>query len=273
LTQVPLSGAEAFSEQFASQVGCADQTAACLRSVPVATLLGAFPGAAIPGVIDGKVLKESIGAALAAGRFAHVPVLNGTNHDEERLFVAGLGVAVSGGMFVGVPKDTYQNQIAAVLGVSNTRAAAIAAEYPLNAYSTQTIALSTLVADANFACPAYQVDTWISQRAPAFAYEFNDDNAPPRLAPPVATHTSELPYLFDLPNAHIQAPFTTDQETLAANMRSAWASFAASGDPSTASVPWPSFEDNAQVMSLVPPQPQVEADFATNHHCSFWAAG
>jgi len=23
-------------------------------------------------------------------------------------------------------------------------------------------------------------------------------------------------------------------------------------------------------MSLVPPQPQVETDFASRHHCSFW---
>jgi para-nitrobenzyl esterase len=186
-------------------------------------------------------------------------------------------VAVSGGTFVGVPSDTYQNQIAAVLGVSSTRAAAIAAEYPLGAYPTQTIALSTLVADANFACPAFQVDTLTSQQgAPTFAYEFNDDAAPPRYAPtdpPVATHGSELPYIFDLPNAPMQGGFTPDQETLAASMRAAWAAFAANGDPSTAAVPWPSFSNNGQVMSLVPPQPQVETSFATNHHCAFWAAG
>ena len=42
----------------------------------------------IPGVVDGKVLTEPIGTALAAGRFARVPILNGTNHDEERLFVS-----------------------------------------------------------------------------------------------------------------------------------------------------------------------------------------
>ena len=42
-----------------------------------------FPTAAIPGVVDGKVLTESIGTALAAGRFARVPILNGINHDEE----------------------------------------------------------------------------------------------------------------------------------------------------------------------------------------------
>jgi hypothetical protein len=30
--------------------------------------------------------------------------------------------------------------------------------------------------------------------------------------------------------------------------------------------------DFAHVMSRVPPQPQVETDFASSHHCSFWAA-
>jgi para-nitrobenzyl esterase len=276
LTQQSLADAEAFGETVASSAGCPDQTAACLRNLSVTALLNSFPSAAIPGVVDGQVLTVSIGSALAAGQFAHVPILNGSNHDEERLFVADLGVAVSGGVFVGVPADTYQNQIAAVLGVPDARAAEIAAEYPLSAYPSQTIALSTLVADANFACPALQVDTWTSQQVPTFAYEFNDDNAPPRYAslnPPVATHESELPYLFDLPNAPLQGALSADQETLAASMRAAWASFAAGGDPSTAPVPWPSFDAGAQVLSLVPPQPQVETDFASNHHCSFWAAG
>jgi para-nitrobenzyl esterase len=54
-------------------------------------------------------------------------------------------------------------------------------------------------------------------------------------------------------------------------MRAAWASFAANGDPSTAAVAWPSF-DEARVMSLVPPQPQIETDFVERHHCGFWAA-
>ena len=57
-------------------------------------LVSAFPTFAIPGVVDGKVLTEPIGTALAAGQFARVPVLNGTNHDEERLFVS-IGLAVT----------------------------------------------------------------------------------------------------------------------------------------------------------------------------------
>jgi para-nitrobenzyl esterase len=283
LTQQSLAVAEANGQAFASSAGCPDQTAECLRNLPTDDLLRNFPTVAIPGVVDGRVLTESIGTALAGGRFARVPILNGTNHDEERLFLVlgpfvGLpnGLTVSGGTYVAVPEpiapESYRRDIALVLSVTDARAAAIAAEYPLNAYASPDVAFSALVGDANFACTALQMDAWLSRRAPTFAYEFNDDAAPWRYAPvPVATHLSELPYLFDLPDAPIQVPLSLDQEALAARMRTAWANFAASGDPSSAALPWPSF-DVAHVMSLVPPQPQVETDFAMKHHCSFWAA-
>jgi para-nitrobenzyl esterase len=142
-----------------------------LRHLPLDTLVNDFPAAAIPGVVDGKVLTDSIGTALSAGRFAHVPILNGVNQNEELIFVAGLHLAVSGGMFVPVPAPTpanYESVIASVLGVSAARASAIAAEYPTAAYAAfgadlaPVLALSTLVSDANFACPALQVDNWLS---------------------------------------------------------------------------------------------------------------
>ena len=280
LTQQPLADAEAAGEAFAAKAGCPDQTAQCLQHLSVDALVSNFPGAAIPGVIDGKVLTESIGTALAAGRFAHVPVLNGVNHIEELIFVAGLHVAVSGGTFVPIPQepvtpDTYQPDIAAVLSVSAERAAAIAAEHPLDAYPSPDVALSTLVSDANFACPALQVERWTSERVPTFAYQFNDDNAPERFAPlpPAATHSSELQYIFDQTNAPIPGTLNADQQTLASSMRAAWTSFAATGDPSTPAMAWPAFNQGEQVMSLVPPHPQVWPGFADAHHCSFWAAG
>jgi hypothetical protein len=30
---------------------------------------------------------------------------------------------------------------------------------------------------------------------------------------------------------------------------------------------------SAQMLSLVPPQPQIETDFASRHHCAFWPPG
>jgi para-nitrobenzyl esterase len=282
LNQQPLAAAEAAGEAFAAQAGCPDQTAECLRHLPVSTLLAHQSGVYIPSVVDGRVLTESIGMALADGRFARVPILNGTNYDEERIFVS-FGHAISGGTNVMIPGSavtagSYQSDIAAVLGVPAARAAAIAAEYPPAAYPSPAVGFSALVGDANFACPALRIDQWTSQRVPVFAYEFNDDSAPlrftpPLVGPPVATHGSELQYLFDLPNAPVPGTLNADQEALAASMRAAWASFAASGNPGSAAVPWPAFGDGAQMLSLVPPRPQAEADFAARHHCSFWAVG
>ncbi len=279
LNQEPLAQAETFGAQFADEVGCSDQAAGCLRHVPVDTLVGAFPDAAIPGVVDGEVLREPIGAALAAGRFAHVPVLNGINHNEEWIFVAGLQLAVSGGRFVPAPvptADTYASAIASVLGVSAARASAIAAEYPLSAYPAPILALSVLVSDANFACPALQVDRWTARRVPTFAYEFDDDTAPQIFAgptlPPIATHSSEIQYLFDQPNAPFAAPLNPAQEALAGSMRAAWASFAAHGDPASAAVPWPSFDAGSPVLSLAAPRPRLDTGFAATHHCSLWGA-
>ena len=280
LTQVPLAKAEAFGQTIADKVGCTDQSAVCLRHVPADTLVENFPTAAIPGIVDGKVLTESIGPALAAGRFARVPILNGVNHDEELIFVAGLGLAVSGGMFVPAPAPTpatYESVIASVLGVSASRASAIAAEYPVSAFPAPVVALSTLVSDANFACPALQVDRWVSRRVPTFAYQFDDDTAPPLFAgpdfPPIATHSSEIQYLFDQPNAPFATALNANQEVLATSMRKAWRNFAASGNPSAAGMPWPSFNTSSDVLSLVSRQPQLEMAIPSTHHCSFWAAG
>jgi len=287
LTQQSLAEGEAFGQTFAANpnVGCPDQTAACLRSLPVDTLVNNFcpnpaPAcAAIPGIVDGKVLKESLGTALAGGRFADVPVLNGVNHDEQRIFVRLFRQTVTGGTYVKIPflpitAENYERNIAAVLGVSDARAAEIAVEYPVAAYLSPEIAFSTLNNDASWACPALQMEGWLARRVPIFAYEFNDDNAPSPGFPPlgVATHGHELVYLFDLPDVPLNGSFNPEQEVLAASMRAAWANFAASGNPSSAAVPWPSFRTRStRVLSLVPPQPQVETDFAARHHCSFWA--
>ena len=278
LNQRPLAAAEAAGETFATAVGCPDQTAACLRSLPVSDLVS--PNVVeIPGVVDGSVLPQPIGTALASGQFARVPVINGITHDEELLFVAGLGLTVSQGTNVplAAPLNSsanYQADIAQALGVSPARATAIANEYPLSAYPNLVVAFSLLVSDASFACPALQVDRWTAARGvPTYAYQFNDNNAPVNIlgfSLGLATHGAELPYLFDQPNTPVV--LDPDQQALAASMRTDWARFAGTGNPSSHALPWPSF-NGTRVLSLVPLQSQVTTDFAAAHHCSFWAAG
>ena len=119
LTQRPLATAEANGETFAASVGCADQTAACLRSVPVSDLVSPST-VEIPGYVDGSVLTVSIGTALARGQFARVPVINGITHDEELLLTDAVGITVSQGTNIplaGSPFDpaNYQANIAQAL--------------------------------------------------------------------------------------------------------------------------------------------------------------
>jgi para-nitrobenzyl esterase len=268
LTLPTQAAADAAGQTFATAAGCADQSAACLRGLPVTTLLSHQDSLYIPN-IDGRTLTESITPALATGRFARVPVINGTTHDEWRLFVAA-------GELQGqvVTADNYVTAIGQSLGVPPPAAAAIAAEYPLSAYPSPPLALSAAGTDMIFACPALTVDNAVSRFVPTYGYEFNDENAPSPL-PPVsfplgAAHSFELQYLFQLPTSGTLSP---DQQRLAATMRHYWSSFAATGTPRAAGTPlWPRYNATTQrLQSLVPPRPGVETDFATAHHCAFWS--
>jgi para-nitrobenzyl esterase len=75
------------------------------------------------------------------------------------------------------------------------------------------------------------------------------------------------------PTAPIPGALTTQQQQLAASMQRYGADFAARGFPSSAGQPrWPGFGRLSQrMLSLVPPQPQAETDFAVEHHGAFWA--
>lgn len=175
LTQDSHATAEAAGKAFVEKLNITEPTAEKLRTIPVDDLVNNFPFATIPGYVDGKVLQRSVGESLATGQFARVPILQGTNNDEEAVFLT-IGLAVSQGRFVpaeNVTAENYQEKIASVLGVSTSRAAEVAAEYPLSSYGSATQALSVLVGDASFVAGAVQVNSRVSGSVPTFLYEFN----------------------------------------------------------------------------------------------------
>jgi para-nitrobenzyl esterase len=274
LTQAPLSAAEASGEAFATAAGCASQTAACLRSLPVSAILASENTAGYTPTINSEVLPQSLKTAFAAGDFNRVPIINGTNHDEWRLFVALS--ALEGNP---VTAANYQSMISATLGVPAAAAAVIAAQYPLSAYASPSVALGAVGTDAIFACPALTIDQSVSRYVPTFGYEFNDENAPENFLPPVgfpygAPHASEIQYLMDLPTAAFPGTLSAPQLQLASTMKRYWTDVAKRGFPSSFGTPlWPLFNGVTQTMeSLTPPAPQPETDFASTHNCAFWAA-
>jgi para-nitrobenzyl esterase len=279
LTQQPLAAAEAAGQAFAAKAGCAStasastasakNTAACLRGLPVSTILADENPAGYTPDIDGAVLTQSVKSALARGQFNRVPVVIGTNHDEYRLFVAVY-------QFLGqrVTAANYQSMIASTLGVSAAIAGKIAVQYPLSRYPSPPLALGAVGTDAIFACHALTAEESLARYVPTYAYEFNDESAPQLFLPPVgfpygAAHASELPYLFSQTTVARPVPFTKAQQQLAAAMKQDWTNLAKTGIPAPG---WPKFTNGSQQMlSLVPPTPQVETDFAAQHHCAFWA--
>src|SRR5262249_47542141 len=112
LTQASLATAESAGEAFAAATGCASQTAACLRSLPVSTILANQNAAGYTPNLNTEVLPQTLATAFATGNFNRVPIVNGTNHDEWRLFVALSELEGNP-----VTAANYQGQISATLGV------------------------------------------------------------------------------------------------------------------------------------------------------------
>jgi para-nitrobenzyl esterase len=277
LVQASLAAAESRGQAFAAKAGCADSTAAataaCLRALPVGTLLEDQATSYDPN-IDGLVLPQSIESAVSTGRFNRVPVIDGTNRDEFSLFVA-LAELETG---ISVTAANYQEFIVGLFGVPAQAAAAIAAQYPVADYPSPQLALTAAGTDGIFACTALTADQDLSKYVPTYAYEFSDENAPQRFLPPVdfpygAAHTDELQYLFDL-TAPIPGTLTAAQQKLAAQMQGYWTDFAKFGLPEAVGQPlWPPFAGPAEpVLDLDTPRPAVETGFAAEHQCAFWAA-
>jgi para-nitrobenzyl esterase len=284
MTFPTLANAEAQGTAFASQVGCT--TLACLRALPAATILqnqNPLPSTFVPRK-DGEVLPLSPSEAFATGAFHHVPVIEGSTHDEFSLFVATTF------FFRNPPLPanlTYEQRIAILLGVPAAVAPFIAAQYPLANYASQFEALTAIGTDSAFACNSLLAMSLLAPQVPTWGYEFDDPNAPMGALPQVpgfsygAYHGSELQYLFDTRRTQPAPALDPDQQQLADAMQSYWTEFAASGNPNSSEAPaWPQHVTLTQatvatsrIQLLAPPTPvpYFTAQFAADHKCSFWA--
>lgn len=276
---VDIGDAETYGEQLAADNHCpttADAAAAaCLRALPVSTLLaaegsianltGSVPFYPVSGT---PLMPKAPSEAISAGQFNRVPVLQGSNHDEARL-IAALSFDLLAGPLTA---DQYPQQIQSMFG---DHAATVLQQYPLSDYASPDLAWAAVVTDDQFSCNALRTDeALVSQHIPVYAYEFDDPTAPPFInmtevsIPLGAYHGSEVGYLFINPLELLNST----QRSLAHQMIAYWTRFAATGNPNVFGQPyWPRFDaGSGKLLSLVPKHSQVTTSFAADHQCDFW---
>ncbi|MEW1638151.1 carboxylesterase family protein [Streptomyces sp. NPDC093801] len=267
--------------QAARRLGCTaerdEEVVACLRGqgtdrLATAELMQSFNRPAYGNALLPMAPQE----ALEAGRFHRVPLLQGTNRDEMRLFV-GLSLAA----FPIRTEDEYRARLTDAFG---STAAAVEAQYPAAGHPTPALAWAALLTDRSLTCTTLAAGRTIAAHAPGLplhGYEFGAPQPPVPAGLPQdpgfpygAAHGFELPFLFS--SVATERPLDEAERVLSDRMVDYWTAFARTGSPDVPGAPpWPALRSagprDQPVQSLAAGPGgirPVDADSA--HHCPFW---
>ncbi|GAA4083348.1 carboxylesterase/lipase family protein [Actinomadura miaoliensis] len=266
------------SQDFARSVGCPDPdtVVACLRGKSVDDLLS---GSGNPlgelgwtPTIDGKVIREPTKSALQAGRYNKVPLLNGTNRDEGRLFTAF-------NFHLTKLRRANADDLKAEIDLRAGEAAPqVRAAYPPESPDNADLAISQVTTDGAFSCPALFTARAAAGNAgqKVFAYEFSDPNPPYAWLDPLMPlgdyHASELFYLFATLEMLPPLGMSDEQKRLSRQMIAYWTTFARTGDPNTSANPfWPAFTPSSSLLQRLTSEGTAPfTTFAADHKCHLW---
>ena len=212
--------------------------------------------------------------AMRSGKFVRVPMIDGGNRDELRLYVA---YDVQAGRPV-----TAANYLPHLKAVYGPEAERVATKYPLSAFSSAPTALGTAMSDFTPGnglnnCIYLETAKLASKFVDVYEYEFADRNAPPVTPNPGfdmgAVHSAELPYEFPhfSNTTKLDGPdLAPASQVLATQLVAYWTSFASSGSPRAADAPlWTPFRSTRDVMRLEPKKLGF-FDAGSEHNCRFW---
>ncbi|MCF3182397.1 carboxylesterase family protein [Streptomyces polychromogenes] len=274
---------QAAGAQAARRLGCTaerdEEVMTCLRGQSTGRLATAELMQSFNRPAYGNALLPAAPAeALKAGHFYRVPLVQGTNRDEMRMFVS-LSLAA----FPIRTEDEYRARLTDAFG---STAAAVEARYPAADHPTPALAWAAVLTDRSLACTTLADGRTIAAHAPGlprYGYEFGEPEPPVPAGLPQnpdfpygAAHGFELPFLFS--SVPTERPLTQDQLALSDRMVDYWTDFARTGSPNGSHAPfWPALSSpgsrDQPVQSLASGPAgirPVDADSA--HHCPFWDA-
>ena len=282
MTTLPtLAAAETSGQAAAKSLGCPHQGLTCLYALSADKIGAALNPLtnlqAVSPVVDGRTLPLQPATALAGGKFQKIPVINGSNHDEYRLFT-GLARGLEH-----APALTLKQYFTEVKGLFGGLADKVLHAYPLKDFEIPDYAYDAILTDIAFACNTHLLNAQMARYTSVWEYELDDPDAPVASGPVVAgfsygtPHSADLSYLFPAYNVsafHPHGPpnLTADQRNLKGMIQAYWINMARHGDPANPkSSAWPAFSDKTPaILSLTPPTPATTGSFLTDHRCGLW---
>ena len=235
--------------QLAGCGGTDDQILGCLRSIPLATLLGAvleFENITTTGgasqdiffpTVDGTYVPAAPSTLLRTGRFhKNISVIAGWNENDGSIFVPPT-LANSSAVLVYL-QFTYPNLTSATVSrlVSLYPITGFLAAAQAQAISPYFLQVSQIYRDVNFACGAIDVAHRVAQyNSASYLYVLNTTSLASVLSLFNATfegviHFSDVPFVFNQPNVGFGTTATAN--LTATRMSGSWAHFATTGNPS-----------------------------------------
>jgi para-nitrobenzyl esterase len=259
LTAKPKDQADKVARQLLADLGVS--TPEALAALPVEAI--SYASVKVPGevmrlytpVLDGQVIPRHPFEPDASPLNADVPVLIGTNKDENTLFL------FSHPRFGSFTEDDIAKQAKAAVGDrAEALVAALRNAYP--DYSDTHIHAAVGTVTGMWGNSVTLAERKAAQgSAPVYMYLLTWETpvAKGRLKSP---HAVEIPLVFD--NVEKARNFVgrgDEPQAVAAQMSAAWLAFARTGDPNAAGLPaWPAYDANARATMIFDLEPRVEND-------------
>ncbi|MBS0273113.1 MAG: carboxylesterase family protein [Proteobacteria bacterium] len=220
-----LADAEATGVSLAKSAGLGpDATLAQLRALPPQKLFALpFKIGGLGPFVDGRLIKQSVPAAFAAGDETDVPLIIGSNSYEASLLKT-----------FKIAPDAIVARIPPVAR-------------PLYPADVQ-VAADDVFTDSVMGAPARWIAAEASSGAPSWLYHFSYVSTARRGKVPGAAHGSEIPFVFGSWPEIFRQFASPEDESMEKTMHACWVSFAKSGKPACGDKAWPAYSAQSDTM-------------------------